>query len=211
MNNKIRLVLSSGNFPSFPNCQRRFALLVIQLLVAGLVSAQKPVVQGAPVVHAVKIDSSKKAASLKSDFPNPKTALLWSIVPTGGQFYNQKYWYIKVPIALGGYGIGISLVAGNGATYRERKSLYFNLVNSPDGTLANNATFFKQRRDDAFKAYQQSWIFLTIWHLFCAAEAFTAAHLAHFDVSEDLSWQIRRGLELSPATTANGFGIQLKF
>jgi Family of unknown function (DUF5683) len=174
-------------------------------------AAQKPVSQGVPLLQSVKIDTSKKAISLKSDFPSPKKALLWSIIPTGGQFYNQKYWYIKVPIALGGYGFAVERISTNGTQYRNAKNVYFDLVNSPNGTNANGVTFMKQQRDDAFKAYQQSWIFLTIWHIFCAAEAFTAAHLAHFDVSEDLSWQIRRGLELSPATTANGFGIQLKF
>jgi Family of unknown function (DUF5683) len=174
-------------------------------------AAQKPVLQGVSLLQSVKIDTSKKAASLKSDFPSPKKALLWSIIPTGGQIYNQKYWYIKVPIALGGYGFAVERISTNGTQYRNAKNVYFDLVNSPNGTNANGVTFMKQQRDDAFKAYQQSWIFLTIWHLFCAAEAFTAAHLAHFDVSEDLSWQIRRGLELRPATTANGFGIQLKF
>ncbi len=173
--------------------------------------AQRPVSQSEFSAKEVKADTSNKSAMRKSDFPNPKTALLWSIIPTGGQFYNQKYWYIKAPIALGGYGFGVNRVVVNGNYYRRFQKEYFDLVNSPEGTNAYGASFKKQQRDEAFKAYQQSWVFISIWHLFCAAEAFTAAHLAHFDVSEDLSWQIRRGLELSPACTANGFGIQLKF
>jgi hypothetical protein len=174
-------------------------------------TAQQPVPQGAQLAKQVNADTSNKTIRKKSDFPHPKTALLWSIIPTGGQFYNQKYWYIKVPIALGGYGFGVNRVVVNGNYYRRFQSEYFNLVNSPEGPNAYGAAFKKEQRDAAFKAYQQSWVFISIWHLFCAAEAFTAAHLAHFDVSEDLSWQIRRGLELSPACTANGFGIQLKF
>jgi hypothetical protein len=173
--------------------------------------AQQPVTQGVPLAKQVKVDTAHKPIVKKSDFPNPKTALLWSIIPTGGQFYNQKYWYIKAPIALGGYGFGVNRVIVNGNYYRKYQREYFDLVNSPEGPRAYGADFKKQQRDAAFKAYQQSWVFISIWHLFCAAEAFTAAHLAHFDVSEDLSWQIRRGLELSPACTANGLGIQLKF
>jgi hypothetical protein len=174
-------------------------------------TAQQSVVQGAQLAKQVQTDTSNKAMLKKSEFPIPKKALLWSIIPTGGQIYNQKYWYIKVPLALGGYGFGVNRVIVNGNYYRKYQSEYFNLVNSPEGPSAYGASFKKQQRDLAFKAYQQSWVFISIWHLFCAAEAFTAAHLAHFDVSEDLSWQIRRGLELSPACTDNGFGIQLKF
>lgn len=170
--------------------------------------AQQPIAQGA---QSVKTDTSKQTVMQKSGFPNPKTALLWAIIPSGGQFYNRKYWYIKAPIALAGYGFGVERIITNGNYYRRYQSEYFDLVNSPEGPTAYGAKFKLQQRDDAFKVYQQSWIFITIWHLFCAAEAFTAAHLAHFDVSEDLSWQIRRGLEVSPACTANGFGIQLKF
>jgi hypothetical protein len=187
-------------------------LLVFAMAFLSLpLTAQQPVTQDPQLIKQVKADTANKPILKKSDFPKPKTALLWSIIPTGGQFYNQKYWYIKVPIALGGYAFGVNRVVVNGNDYRKYQSEYFNLVNSPEGPNAYGASFKKQQRDEAFKAYQQSWVFISIWHLFCAAEAFTAAHLAHFDVSEDLSWQIRRGLKLSPVCSENGFGIQLKF
>jgi hypothetical protein len=203
----------------FMNVKKNISITIaIQFGFISCLMAQKPVAQGAPIstngttiaTIPVKLDTVK---AKKSDFPNPKTALLWSIAPSGGQFYNQKYWYIKVPLALGGYGFGIERIVSNGKSYRNLQDAYVAFVNPTDGrpVISYDAEFKKQQRDKAFKAYQQSWIFTTIWHLFCAAEAFTAAHLAHFDVNEDLSWQIRRGMELTPACTANGFGIQLKF
>jgi hypothetical protein len=167
-------------------------------------SAQKSV-----IAQPTKADTSSKKKLTESDFPNPKKALLWSIAPGGGQLYNRKYWYIKAPIAYGGYGFGIERVITNGCTYRNFQAQYVQLSNSSERTNTNLLSFRKQRRDEAFKSYQQSWIFLTIWHLFCAAEAFTAAHLVHFDVNEDLSFN--RQWRIAPATASNGIGIQFQF
>ena len=41
-----------------------------------------------------------KPEAQKTFSPSPRAAVLWAIIPGGGQVYNRKYW--KVPIIIGG-------------------------------------------------------------------------------------------------------------
>jgi hypothetical protein len=165
---------------------------------------------------------SKKQNSIDS-FPVPKKAALWSLLPGGGQIYNKKWAFIKVPIVYGALGTTIYLITFNQKQYRDYKTADFNYRNSPDPnnpqtgiTRINpkftNAGRLREVRDAYFKRTQQMYILTGVTYLLAAAEAFTSAHLAHFDVSDDLSFRVKPSFEpVFASGTAMGMGIQLKF
>ncbi len=169
-----------------------------------------------------KVVRDKKYSSTDS-FPVPKRAAIWSILPGGGQIYNKKWWYIKLPIVYGALGTTIYLTSFNKQLYREYKEADYNFRNSKDplnpdtgnpriSAKLTSATRLREIRDVYFKRTQQMYILTGVTYLLAAAEAFTSAHLAHFDVNDDLSFRIKPSFEpVSASGNAFGLGIQLKF
>ena len=70
----------------------------------------------------------------------------------------------------------------------------------------------KQNRDAYYKTLQESYIFTTIGYLLTGLEAFTAAHLAHFDVKNDIGFKFKPGIEVIPLLgQMTSIGIQYTF
>lgn len=165
-------------------------------------------------------DSLKKEVKKEKFVPVPKKALLYSIIPGGGQIYNRKYWYIKVPIVYGALVGGILAVNYNTKYYKYFKNNYYNKVNGLplDPTLVPNIEkvsqdVLKQQRDNFYKTVQQCYAGIAIGYVLVAAEAFTTAHLMNFDISQDLSLKVKPMFESLPIVNANalGVGVQLRF
>ena len=180
-----------------------------------------------PQVKADTLPTSKKSVEKKGQasidsFPIPKVAALWSIIPGGGQIYNKKWAIIKVPIVYGALATTISLTVFNQNKYKMFKQADYNLRNPVDPknpqsgfpNIPNNTSTAKLReiRDAYFKTTQQMYILTGVTYLLAAAEAFTSAHLAHFDVKDDLSFRVKPSFEPVGATgNAFGMGVQFKF
>lgn len=186
--------------------------LLLKIIFFGFIFFNSAIIFAQPK-NKSNIDSLAKTEkdTLKKWLPNPKKALLWSLLPAGGQIYNRKYWYLKVPVVYGGFGVGAYLITSNYNTYKYYKREYYNLVNNLPSELPStvNQARVKSVRDANFKAYQQAIMFTTIWYLAQSMEAFTAAHLMNFDINEDLSMQIKPSFE--PLPYGNAMGIGLKF
>jgi hypothetical protein len=168
---------------------------------------------------AQKIDPSVSKAKIAADdsFPSPKKALMWSIIPGGGQIYNKKLAWLKAPIVYGALGTGVYFISFTTSEYRRFKLAYTQKINNETITVEGipqtvDAARLKQIRDARFKQVQQAYIFTTIGYLLAGVEAFAAAHLAHFDVKDDLSLQLKPSFEPMPLQgNAVGIGIQIKF
>ncbi len=174
-----------------------------------------------------KIDISKKKRdpsvltakkSVEDSFPNPRKAFLWSIIPGGGQIYNKKYAWIKLPIVYGALGTGVYLINENNNAYNRFKLAYTERLSGikpfSDASIPETIETerLKQLRDSNFKALQEAYVFTIIAYLLSGVEAFTAAHLAHFDVKDDLGLHLKPSFEPVPMRgNAVGFGIQLRF
>jgi Family of unknown function (DUF5683) len=166
-----------------------------------------------------KIDPSVLVAkkSVEDSFPNPRKAFLWSIIPGGGQIYNKKLAWLKLPIVYGALGTGVYFIATETKEYRRFKLAFSEKINKlpqSDKTIPESveAIRLKQIRDARFKRVQQAYVLTTIGYLLAGVEAFTAAHLAHFDVNDDLSLNLKPSLEPVPMLgNTMGLGIQLKF
>lgn len=152
---------------------------------------------------------------LSKNYPNPRTAAVLSFVlPGAGQAYNKKWW--KVPIvwgALGGIAYG---TFSTQKTYHELRDNYKKIVDGDPNTNPTEApynTFDATRTKtyrDTFRGYTEKWyLALGVTYLLVVTDAFVDAHLAKFDVSDDLSLKLKPSLETSSGFPVFGMGISL--
>jgi Family of unknown function (DUF5683) len=187
-----------------------FLMTIHQNTGAQNVDSTKVVQEETPSVKKVK-------TSVEDSFPNPRKAFLWSIIPGGGQIYNKKLAWLKLPIVYGALGTGVYFISFTTKDYRRFKTAYSEKVNKKpfsDATIPNSvdAARLKQIRDARFKQVQISYILTTAGYLLAGVEAFTAAHLAHFDVNDDLSLQIKPSFEAVPMQGGvMGLGFKMTF
>ena len=151
----------------------------------------------------------------KKNYPNPRAAALLGVFPGGGQLYNKRWW--KVPLVYAGMGVAGYFVIDNGKEYRAARDNYRWLVDGD--TLTNPVGKFAEADPAQLKAYRDaysrytelSWVAFSLTYLLSITEAFVDAHLTHFDVSEDLTLQIRPLAPSSNGSPGIGFGIQFDF
>ena len=154
---------------------------------------------------------------MNDSFPSPRKAFLWSIIPSGGQIYNRKLAWLKAPIVYGALGTGVYFIRFTTGEYRRFKLAYTQklsgeMITDPNIPQSVDVVRLKQIRDYRFRQVQEAYILTTIGYLLAGVEAFTAAHLAHFDVKDDLSFRLKPSFEPLPMEgSAVGIGIQLKF
>ena len=148
----------------------------------------------------------------KEDYPNPNKALYLSLAfPGGGQIYNKRWW--KLPFVWGGYAGLIYAVDFNTRNYKLFRDAYLAELDGKPHQFSGTrlkANDLKQLRDQYDKNKQLSYIGFFALHLVQAAEAFVDCHLKTFDVSDDLSLQIRPSLQATPVSGPTvGIGLAL--
>lgn len=168
--------------------------------------------QDQPVGKSVAKDDSAQLKTTQPDTSGKKqkdysprlAAIRSAIIPGWGQVYNKKYW--KVPIVWGGLGITASVFNYNLKNYKDLKQAYTGKYNArvlkdsteyweinpvllplSEETLRYNRDQFRRNVDFSVL------IFLLIWGL-NVVDAAVDAHLKAFDVSPDLSLQIKPGV-----------------
>ncbi|WP_146088824.1 DUF5683 domain-containing protein [Neolewinella xylanilytica] len=164
---------------------------------------------------------SDEPLTLKEINASPKRALLWSIIPGGGQVYNRAWW--KVPIVYGGL-LGIVAVAdynqnlfGRYNRAIEQRCLgdgfvivvpYENCITTPNepGLVEVSTQALIAEKNNVNRNRQTAYVFIIAGYVLQAVEAFTDAHLKDFDIDDDLS--LRIGPVISPETGA-GAGLTL--
>ncbi|MBR9921709.1 MAG: hypothetical protein GYB31_12795 [Bacteroidetes bacterium] len=148
------------------------------------------------------------------DYPKPKTALFLSLaVPGAGQVYSGKWW--KVPIvygALGGLGY---LIDFNTNEYLRLKVAYKRKLRGVphefSDTYLDDRSTLKDLRDQSDKNRQLSYIGFVVVYMLNGAEAFVSAHLAHFDVDDDISIRIEPTFIHSGLGNTAGVGLKIRF
>jgi hypothetical protein len=156
-------------------------------------------------------DSTKKRKGLSK----PKTALVLAILPGGGQVYNKKYW--KVPIVWGvlaGMGYLFKTDYDNYAKYRLE---YINRDQNPNSKLQPyfnrelkvlSDASVQSYRDQSLTSAEYAGFGLFMAYVLQGVDAFVDAHLATFDMSDDLSMRIKPSMESIPtAPIAPGIGL----
>ena len=169
--------------------------LLIALLVSLSISASG---QSDSTVASDTASATKKRIYSRAR----KATILSAVIPGAGQVYNRKYW--KVPIIYAGLG-GIGyLYYFNNQEYRYFSSNLAALSDN-DSSTKNETPYTSDQLIEIKKDYKRSRDFALIGvvaiYLLNIVDANVDAHLATFDVSDDLS------LKLSPFTYSYGKGV----
>jgi hypothetical protein len=166
------------------------------------------------------IDSTAKGEKVKKVrvYSPRKAAIRSAILPGWGQVYNRKYW--KLPIVYGAIGLTGYVFVYNYSNYKNTRFAYkvkYNMrVNRTDTALfpkikkelqpltEESLRFYRDefRRDIDYSVL----FFVLAWGL-NVVDAAVDAHLKAFDVSPDLSFQLKPGHSAMAGT--NGISLVL--
>ena len=154
----------------------------------------------------------KTRDSLRVSKHSPTAAMLWSIIPGGGQIYNHKYW--KVPIVYGlleGSTYFLCKYASEMMLYRREfinrrdgntELLIPALAKYPDENILSMKQEAQRNMEIAIAA-------TAIIYTLNFIDAMVDAHLYYFDVSDDLSLQWSPMLLPNPINTSPSYGVSL--
>jgi Family of unknown function (DUF5683) len=140
-----------------------------------------------------------KKDTAKCAYPCPRKAATFAILPGGGQVYNKKYW--KLPIVYGALGALGYLAVSNGVNYKKYKTGYLTAVDSVVGneTFKDSIVYNSQRLfTEQEKFHNRRDLFMLVGavvYMATIVDALVDAHLAHFDVSDNLSMQIKPSIQ----------------
>lgn len=166
---------------------------------------------------AVTVDSLETLQEINR---GPKRALLWSIIPGGGQVYNRRWW--KVPVVYGGLLGAVAVADYNQTRYSRFVEALENrclgdgfVVNPPFAECQPGEDLFPgtptdaivRARDAADQGRQYAWLGIAAVYLLQAVEAYTDAQLMNFDISDDLSIRLTPSFEQSDLGAVAGAGV----
>ena len=197
------------------------AYLLIALLLSSIVSFSQEKEPAILIKDSTKVPVVKKISrydsAMQAHSPR-KAAIKSAILPGLGQIYNKKYW--KLPLVYGALGTCGGIFAYNIKWYKKTRFAYTVLYNKDSPSfdkvdpklrflVANNRLddlrYYRNayRRDVDYSAL----FFLVFWGL-NVVDATVDAHLKSFDVSPDLSLQVRPGY--SELANTGGISLVLK-
>lgn len=172
-----------------------------------------PMLMSAEVI-AARRDSLKKDSALLATYgkervfnPDPTRAVwLSALFPGLGQIYNRRYW--KLPIIVGGYvGLAYATSWNNGMLKDYTKAYSDAMDNDPNTNSYMNFYPSTTREEDIDMSWLQRVlkskkdfyrrnrdlciIGMVGLYLLCMVDAYVDASLAHFDITPDLSMQVK--------------------
>lgn len=161
----------------------------------------------------------KAQKKIRRPMSNPlRAALLSAALPGAGQLYNKSWWWAKIPIFYGAFGlVGFNLYKTQTDYVGFRDSYLYSRDNNPITIIdpkyeAYNETQLKAQRDRSLRERDYNIILLLVIYGLNVAEAATTAHLKRFDVSDDLTLQVQPKV-FSPnnGTLGMAAGVSLNF
>ena len=140
--------------------------------------------------------------------PNSSKALLWALLPGGGQIYNRKYW--KLPIVWGVFMTCYYSVTWNHRQYQDYHAAYRDLSSedpskntswlafAPAGAKAEDYKTYQstlkstlKRGNDFYRRYRDLSILASVLvYGLSILDAYVDAELYTFDISPDLSLRV---------------------
>ena len=192
-------------------------LFVILFVPATKLFAQKD--STTKIITKKKITQKKqktKIFSVDTANYNPRVAILRSaIIPGWGQFTNKKYW--KIPIVYGALGTTGYIFFRNIKQFKDANAAYKNaidndpsndyLIPEPYYSVRSSPERIKSFRNQVRQNVDYSVLFFVAFWGLNVVDAAVDAHLKTFDVSDNLSLQIKPGY--SPMANTNGVSLVL--
>lgn len=140
-----------------------------------------------------------------------KTALFSAVVPGLGQFHNKHYW--KIPVIYGLIGVSIYFLNDNIKNYNALRREAAGRASDPNYKRNEDFAIYTDPQVKDFQDYYRRNLDLTalltaVGYTLQVIDAVVFAHLKGFDISEDISLNLRP--VLTPQGGA-GFGLVMKF
>ncbi len=185
------------------------------------------------LIEDIQVDNENRVEWIEKEtwIPNSKTAMLWAILPGGGQIYNRKYW--KLPIVWGAFMTCYYSISWNQRMYNEYHTAYRDIKSedpskntawlafAPRGAKAEDYKKYDyltrnlERGNKFYRRYRDLSIVAGILvYGLSVLDAYVDAELATFDISPDLSLQVTPRLMNTPQEPYDlkvGVGCSLRF
>lgn len=202
MRTKILIIILSLSF-SYLSAQEADTLtpatIVAEELDSNLLDSSV-VKERIPFRQKLKAFPSKFVNYFNDEQPRPKKALWMTFVlPGSGQAYNGKHW--KIPIVYVGVGALSYAIAFNTRQYKRYKEAYIYRLDDDANTIDPVATqdltneALQNIREGYRKDLERSYMGLLGFYALVGVDAFVDAHLQGFDVSDDLSFQLKPSIQ----------------
>lgn len=192
------------------------------LRVAQVTHTDTTLIEKPAELIATPIKSPRKQRELNSTH-----AVLFSIIPGGGQIYNGQYW--KVPIVIGAYTACYYAISWNNANLQEYTTAFRDIKSDrpmdfdswkdfiPYGanpeSYVNNTAFhdqLKRGRDFYRRNRDLSIIISAAVYILVMVDAYVDAELYNFDISPNLTLSYSPTyIPPTPQTPQSGYGVQL--
>lgn len=178
-------------------------LVIIYLLISITIKAQSQAVQD----------------SINSDDPGRinrsanKAALFSSVIPGLGQAYNKKYW--KIPVLYAGLTAIALSVDYNNKNYKTFRTAYKYRVDNDPSTVDEFVSIYPDEsallvRKDYYRRTRDLMIIAgAALYIANIIDAYVDAHLAEFDVSDNLSFRINPALINHSFTNVSSPGFRM--
>ncbi|MDP4163124.1 MAG: DUF5683 domain-containing protein [Bacillota bacterium] len=195
-------------------------LFLIGFILIQPISGQvKPATDSIPA--PIKFAPTKKITDttfIKKHSPR-KATYLSLICPGLGQIYNHKYW--KLPIVYGGFGALAYFFKTNHAEYVKFRDAY-NFVTTPGNENAppvndyvtrynKNETLLLSGRDYYRRNLELTYIISGAAYILVAIDAQVDAHFFNFDVSDNLSLNVKPFVQQPSKLIPGVTGVSLCF
>ena len=206
-------------------CEAFFQQKASLLILMGFFLCQPLWGQVKPPVDSLSIPvnntiSKKVADSLVIKKHSPRRATMLSLVCPGlGQAYNRKYW--KMPIVYAGFGTLGYFFKTNHSEYIKFKNAY-NFVTTP-GTetlppvndyvtrYRRDKTLLLSGRDFYRRNLELTYIITGVFYVLVAIDAQVDAQFFNFDVSDDLTLNVKPFVQPQSKFTHAAAGVSLCF
>ena len=173
---------------------------------------------------AIVADTLAREIDVATFDPDAMRAVwLSALCPGLGQIYNRRYW--KLPIVVGGFAGLIYATTWNGRMFSDYQQAYLDVTDT-DPNTKSYMDFFPpyytedmidqgwlknvlKTRKDAYRHYRDYCIVgMVALYLVCIIDAYVDAELYHFDISSDLSMNVKHALIPTSLVQQPALGMQ---
>ena len=146
------------------------------------------------IIVCTLLSSAVFSQKIKKDKSPKKAALFSAIIPGSGQIYTEKYW--KLPIVYAGIITSIYFIDENNKKYENYKEAALLSYDTGENQLGYTYSELKTLKDHYRRNRDVSYFSLAGIYILNIVDASVNAHLYNFDVSEDISINIKPHLSL---------------